>query len=61
MASLPRKISFDIEMSITEKTAHRMCDLLSDYLNDNWDKEIEVIMIQADDEIRREVRLVEKG
>lgn len=60
MAEIPKSVPMDIALVISDKTAEDICRLLTDYLNEHWDKEIETIMLQADNEIRREVRLVEK-
>ena len=60
MAPIPKSISINVDLVISDRTAIKMCELLSDYLNEHWNMELETIMIQADNEIRREIRLVEK-
>lgn len=65
MAEIPKSVPMDIALVISDKTAMGMCKLLTDYLNEHWDKDIEVIMkehanLNGTHDIEREVVLVEK-
>ena len=59
MAEIPKSV--EIDLVISDKTADGMCRLLSDYLNEHWEKDLVVNMLQGDGEIRREVFLIERS
>lgn len=53
-------ISINVSLVITDETAERMCELLSDYLNEHWDRDLVVEMHQGEEDIRRVVSIVER-
>ena len=51
----------EMDFTISTKTAEGMCKLLTDFLNEHWDMDIETILIHGDNKIYREVRLTERS
>ena len=59
MAKIPEKVEMDF--TISTKTASVMCRLLTDFLNEHWNMDIETVLLHGTDDIKREVRLVERS
>ena len=59
MAEIPEKV--EIDFTISQKTAEGMCRLLTDFLNEHWNMEIQEVMLHGDGEAYRELRLVERS
>lgn len=59
MAKIPEKVEMDF--TISTKTAEGMCRLLTDFLNEHWKMDIETVLVHGTDDIKREVRLVERS
>lgn len=59
MAKIPEKVEMDF--TISTKTAEGMCRLLTDFLNEHWNMDIETVLLHGTDDIKREVRLVERS
>ena len=59
MAEIPEKVELDF--TISQKTAEGMCRLLTDFLNEHWNMDIETVLLHGTDDIKRELRLVERS
>ena len=65
MAELPKKVSIDFELIISDRNANKLIELLSDYMDAHWEKAIveNLITSKNDDgteNIRRVFRIEDK-